>query len=104
MKCKIFYVVWIFLLIFSDLIATMEVYDYLQVEELIEKNNNAVEERLCQDWDTNDIIINYQNDFQLANSGKLIFKADVNNSQTIIQKKESEPIRLFAKYQQIKGV
>ena len=86
----------LFLLSEGLVFASTEIYEYQEVDELIEINNDSVEGKLLQDWSRCKImLLNYRNDFKLTNNNRLIFRANLENSETYLHKQESEPFRIF---------
>ncbi|MBI9032522.1 hypothetical protein JEZ13_11060 [bacterium] len=90
---------WLVLLIITcNLILASEIYDYQEIDELIEKENNEIEEKLFKPWQSQSLVINYRYEFCNKDANRFYFHTDLDDSQALLYKKENLPIRIFASY------
>lgn len=99
MNYKNLFLCFFCLLIVNIGFATTELYEYEEVEELIEINNDSVEEELLQDWGMSKILLNYRNNFKLSFDNRFLACANLQNSEILIHKREQEEFRMFSTYQ-----
>ena len=99
MISKTLLVLLIALLTADNLIADPSVYDYEEIDELIEQSTIENESQELKDWHPSKVLLNIRNDFKLSNANRFIFKSDSDNLTAIVHKKESQAFRLYTRFQ-----